>query len=146
MYLSLWQWVYFKGAEGLTDHYALGHAKAKQLLQNDAYRQAALQPFDRSSFVAGVARGMRSAAELKDDGYPKAIPVLSIHYLGFFSFKIRNSLLEYTSKVSKQSEGARPLTRGASHELEIKKEIERLRAIGNAYGWDKITTLKVLDV
>ncbi|GAX78855.1 hypothetical protein CEUSTIGMA_g6293.t1 [Chlamydomonas eustigma] len=37
-------WVYFKGAEGLTDHYALGHAKAKQLLQNDAYRQAALQP------------------------------------------------------------------------------------------------------
>ncbi|GAX79577.1 hypothetical protein CEUSTIGMA_g7018.t1 [Chlamydomonas eustigma] len=105
MYLSLWQWVYFKGAEGLTDHYALGHAKAKQLLQNDAYRQAALQPFDRSSFVAGVARGMSlmsSAAELKDDGldgYPKAIPVLSIHYLGFFSFKIRNSLLEYTSKL-----------------------------------------------
>ncbi|GAX84547.1 hypothetical protein CEUSTIGMA_g11968.t1 [Chlamydomonas eustigma] len=73
-------WVYFEGAEGLTDHYALGHAKAKQLLQNDAYRQAALQPFDRSSFVAGVARGMSSAAELKDDGYPKAIPVLSIHY------------------------------------------------------------------
>ncbi|GAX73512.1 hypothetical protein CEUSTIGMA_g964.t1 [Chlamydomonas eustigma] len=127
-------------SDPILDHYALGHAKAKQLLQNDAYRHAALQPFDRSSFVAGVARGMSAAAELKDDGYPKAILVLSIHYLGFFSFKIRNSLLEYTSKVSKHSEGARPLTGGASHELEIKKEIERLRAIGNAYGWDKITT------
>ncbi|GAX84610.1 hypothetical protein CEUSTIGMA_g12031.t1 [Chlamydomonas eustigma] len=61
------------------------------------------------------------------------------------SYKIKNNLLGYVAKASK-ADGKGAVAKGAEpHAVAIKQEIERLRALlGEAYGWDKITTISYL--